>query len=89
MRQHKPEPKPEHRRFHRVRPSGPATAATIFADMKSPPIACKVVDISAGGACLEVHTSAPIPKRFILSHGGVRKSCVTVWLKGRRVGVTF
>jgi hypothetical protein len=80
----------EHRRFHRVRPSGlvPRTA-TMFADLKSPATACTVVDISAGGACLDVPGSAPIPRRFTLNHGGTRKSCYLVWQKGRRIGVAF
>jgi hypothetical protein len=80
----------ENRRFHRVRPSGLALKnGTIFTDLKSQPVACNIVDVSAGGACIEVHGSAPIPKRFILNHGGVRKSCYLVWQKGRRVGVSF
>lgn len=80
----------EHRRFHRVRPSGlvPKTA-TLFADLKSPATSCTVVDISAGGACLDVYGSAPIPRRFTLNHGGTKKSCFLVWQKGRRIGVAF
>jgi hypothetical protein len=80
----------EHRRFHRVRPSGlvPKTA-TMFADIKSPVTSCMVVDISAGGACLDVYGSAPIPRRFTLNHGRTKKSCYLVWQKGRRIGVSF
>lgn len=73
-----------------MRPSGLTPKnGTIFADLKSQPIACNIVDISAGGACIEVHGSAPIPKRFTLSHGSVKKSCYLVWQKGRRIGVAF
>jgi hypothetical protein len=80
----------ENRRFHRMRPSGLALkSGTIFADLKSQPIACNIVDVSAGGACIEVHGSASIPKRFILNHGGVKKTCYLVWQKGRRIGVSF
>jgi hypothetical protein len=50
---------------------------------------CNVVDISAGGACIEVHGIEAIPARFILHHGGVKKSCRIVWQKGRRIGVSF
>lgn len=64
-------------------------SGTIFADLKSAPNACSIVDISAGGACLEVHGNAAIPSRFILSHGGVKKACRVVWQKSRRVGVSF
>ena len=79
-----------HRRFHRIRPAGLVSkTGTIFADRKSAPNACSIVDISAGGACIEVHGSGAIPNRFILNHGGVQKTCRVVWQKFRRVGVTF
>ena len=80
----------EQRRFHRVRPAGLVPkSATIFADLKSPATACTVIDISAGGACLDVYGTAPIPRSFTLNHGGVKKSCYLVWQKGRRIGVAF
>ena len=80
----------ENRRFHRIAPSGlvPKTGV-IFVDLKSPATNCNVVDISAGGACIEVQGSDAIPRRFILNHGGCKKSCRVVWQKGRRVGVAF
>ena len=78
------------RRFHRLRPTGLiAKTATIFVDLKSPTTSCNIVDISAGGACIEVHGSGEIPKKFVLHHGGVRKNCNLVWQKGRRIGVAF
>jgi PilZ domain len=70
-------------------PNGPARAGSIFVDLKKPVIGCNVVDISAGGACIEVHGTEAIPARFILHHGGVKKSCRVVWQKGRRIGVSF
>jgi PilZ domain len=80
----------EHRRFHRVRPTGMMSkTATIFVDMKSPTIACRIVDLSAGGACIEVPGSGAIPQRFVLNHGGVKKNCHVVWQKGRRIGVAY
>ena len=80
----------EKRRFHRVRPTGMmAKAGTIFADLKSPATRCTIVDTSAGGACVEVLGSSPIPKYFVLHYGGVHKSCRVVWQSGRRVGVSF
>jgi hypothetical protein len=80
----------EKRRFHRVRPAGlvPRTGM-MFADLKSPASPCTVIDISAGGACLDVPGSAPIPRRFTLNHAGTKKSCYLVWQKGRRIGVSF
>jgi hypothetical protein len=61
----------------------------MFADLKSPATACTIIDISAGGACIEVHGAGTIPRRFTLNHGGTKKTCSIVWQKGRRIGVTF
>jgi hypothetical protein len=80
----------ENRRFHRMRPSGLVPrSGTIFADLKSQPVAVNIVDVSAGGACIDVHGNGPIPRRFVLNHGGVKKNCYLVWQKGRRIGVSF
>jgi len=61
----------------------------IIVDPKTPTIDCSILDLSAGGACLEVGGVAAIPKRFVLFHGGTKKSCNLVWQKGRRCGVSF
>ncbi len=80
----------ENRRFHRVRPAGlVAKTGIIFADLKGAPTVCTIVDLSAGGAWIDVHGGNAIPKRFTLNHGGVRKACLVMWQKGRRVGVSF
>lgn len=80
----------EHRRFLRVRPAGLVSrVAKIVGDPKVPVIDCNVVDLSAGGACLEVCGTAVIPKRFVLLHGGTKRSCTLVWQKGRRLGVKY
>ena len=62
---------------------------TIIVDPKKPVIACSVIDLSAGGACLEVDAHADIPKRFVFLHGGTKKKCSVVWQVGRRLGVSF
>jgi hypothetical protein len=80
----------EKRRFVRTRPSGLVSrAGTIIVDPKKPVIICHVVDMSAGGACLEVGGQAAIPRRFVLLHGGVKKKCSLIWQTGRRFGVSF
>lgn len=61
----------------------------MFADLKSPATACTIVDISAGGACIEVHGANIIPRKFTLNHGGTKKTCNVVWQRGRRIGVRF
>ena len=79
----------EHRRFARVRPSGLVPkAAKIIIDNKSPAIDCSVIDLSVGGACLDVG-NVTLPKRFVLLHGKTKKSCLVVWKAGRRLGVAF
>jgi hypothetical protein len=80
----------ENRRFARVRPTGLVSrAGTIIVDPKKPVIACSVIDLSAGGACLEINGQADIPKRFVFLHGGTKKKCSLVWQEGRRLGVSF
>jgi hypothetical protein len=64
-------------------------AAKIIVDTKTPIIECDVLDLSAGGACLEVRGQAAIPKRFVLFHAGTKKKCNLVWKVGNRVGVSF
>jgi len=80
----------ENRRFHRIRPTGlVAKTGMIFADLRDAPTPCTIVDLSAGGACIDVHGGDEIPKRFMLNHGGVKKTCLVMWQKGRRVGVCY
>jgi hypothetical protein len=80
----------ENRRFVRTRPMGLVSkAATIIVDPKKPVIACNVVDLSAGGACLEISGQTAVPRQFVLLHGGVKKKCRLIWQAGRRYGVSF
>jgi len=83
-------PSREHRRYARVRPSGLVPRnAKIIIDSKSPAIDCSVIDLSVGGACLDVAPQVAVPKRFVLLHGKTKKSCLVVWKSGRRLGVSF
>jgi len=79
------------RRTVRVSPSGLVSkAAKIFADQKGAPIIeCRVVDLSPGGACLELMGEIEIPPKFVFLHGGVKKRARLVWKKGYRFGVGF
>jgi proline racemase len=80
----------ENRRFIRVAPRGLVSrTATIIVDPGKPVIACSVIDLSAGGACLEVTGQAVIPKKFVLLHAGTKKKCSVVWQSGRRLGVSY
>ncbi|CAL8973185.1 hypothetical protein RHODGE_RHODGE_03448 [Rhodoplanes serenus] len=80
----------EKRRHMRVKPSGLVPkVGKIYVDAKSPTVDCQVIDISAGGACLYVQGTAPIPKRFVFLHGGAKKSSRLVWERGRKIGIQF
>ena len=47
-------PNSENRRFARVRPSGLVSKeGMIIVDPKKPALPCTVIDLSAGGACLQ------------------------------------
>ena len=83
------ETKPK-RLYQRVRPaSGEAAKAQIIVGPKAPVIACRLVDYSRGGACLEVSPTLALPERFELLHGGVKKKSRVVWRRGIRIGVAF
>lgn len=78
------------RRFSRVRPTGNVSSvAKLIVGPKAPVIDCRVVDYSAGGACLEIAGQIKLPSRFELLYGGTKKRCRVVWSAGRRVGVSF
>jgi PilZ domain-containing protein len=78
------------RRFSRVRPTGRISdAAKVIVGPKAPLIDCRVVDYSAGGACLEIWGQITLPNRFELLFGGTKKRCRVVWTAGRRLGVAF
>jgi hypothetical protein len=78
------------RRFARVRPTGCVSSAVkIQLDPKVPLIDGRLIDYSAGGACIEIPTGVDLPNRFEFFHGTTRKRCRLVWSRGRRVGVSF
>ncbi len=84
-----PEAKPP-RLYPRVRPTSPAASkAQIVVSPKLPAVACKLVDYSRGGACLEIFPMVALPDRIELIHGNVRKKSRIVWRRGIRIGVAF
>ncbi len=82
---------PPQKRVHaRVTPSGLVSrTAKIIVDPKKPAIDCTVIDLSAGGASLDVTDPDRLPARFVLLHGGTKKKCLVKWKTFRRVGVVF
>ena len=84
-----PDTKPQ-RLYQRVRPNNPGAArAQIIVGPKQPVLACRLIDYSRGGACLEVSATVQLPGRFELLHGGVKKKSRLVWRRGIRIGVAF
>jgi hypothetical protein len=63
--------------------------AQIIINPKLPVVACRLVDYSPGGACIEIFPMVPLPQRFELLHGNVRKKSRVVWRRGIRIGVAF
>jgi hypothetical protein len=76
------------RLYKRVRLTA-SNKAKIIAALKSPPVDCRIVDYSAGGACLEVFPMVMLPDRLEFVHGAVKKKCRVVWRRGIRIGVAF
>ncbi|MGB8398476.1 MAG: PilZ domain-containing protein [Bradyrhizobium sp.] len=78
------------RLYQRVKPAGLVSKkGQIIAAPKAPVIACAIVDYSPGGACLEIFPMVPVPERFELRHGSVKKKARVVWRRGIRIGVAF
>jgi hypothetical protein len=78
------------RRYPRVRPTNPAASkAQIIVGPKAPAVACRLIDYSRGGACLEVFPMVALPDRIELLHGNVKKKGRIVWRRGIRIGVAF
>jgi hypothetical protein len=82
--------KPESRVFVRLKPSGlMSKTGVLVLDKKQPAVPCNIVDISRGGACLQLPKPVQMPKRFVFVHAGVKKSCHLIWQKFDRIGVGF
>ena len=77
------------RLYKRIVPSGlMSKTGQIIVGPKLPVLTCRVVDYSAGGACLDIGPSA-VPDRFEFLYGGVKKKIRVVWRRGIRIGVAF
>jgi len=80
----------EQRRFVRVRPRGlVASRGAVVVDPRIPALACVVIDLSAGGACVDVSGQTAIPERVTFIHSGTKKPCRVVWRRGRRLGLQY
>ena len=78
------------RLYKRVAPSGQMSrTGQIIVGPRLPAMTCRVVDYSAGGACLDIYGLGAVPDRFEFHYGGVRKKIRVVWRRGIRIGVAF
>jgi hypothetical protein len=53
---------------------------------------CRMFDLSATGACLQLNAAEAMPENFILllSHDGkLRRQCAVVWRSKKQIGVEF
>jgi len=78
------------RRSSRVEPKGLVPrVGKILLGPKTMPIECLIVDLSAGGACLELRREQDLPKRFEFLHGSTKRFCTLAWMRGFRVGISY
>jgi hypothetical protein len=78
------------RRWFRSTPRGlVARTGRLLLGPKTVPIDCHVVDLSAGGACLELSKTYQLPSRFEFLHGSTRRFCTLAWTRGFRIGISF
>ncbi|MFZ1048223.1 MAG: PilZ domain-containing protein [Pseudolabrys sp.] len=78
------------RRWFRVSPRGLVPrVGRILLGPKTTPIDCHIVDLSAGGACLELPRACDLPKRFEFMHGSTRRFCTLAWSRGFRIGISY
>ncbi len=78
------------RRWSRFAPKGLVSRTakiSFFAGV--PSIDCRVIDLSAGGVCIELPSNYELPDQFELLHGGVRRPCRLAWKRGFRVGLEY
>jgi PilZ domain len=66
--------------------------ARVVWDGGSSPQDCRMLDVSAHGARLELESAATLPDKFmlLLSHdGGLRRQCSVIWRSESAVGIEF
>jgi hypothetical protein len=76
------------RRWIRIKPAGFAqrTGKLLFGENL---IECRIIDLSAGGACIELSQACNLPKQFEFINGRSRIICHVAWIRGCRVGIEY
>jgi hypothetical protein len=76
--------------WYRAAPTGSVTrAGKIFIGPESPMIDCRIINLSAGSACLELPKYYDMPKKFEFIYGSSRKVCYLAWYRGLRLGISY
>ena len=79
----------EGRKHKRRQYAAGACIASTDGSMKLP---CAIVDISSGGACLQLDRTDRVPGEFLLvlsANGSVRRLCRIAWRSQTQIGVRF
>jgi hypothetical protein len=65
------------------------SAKIIFSDRLSV-LDCRISNLSEGGACLQIASTASVPRTFALRLAGEpERVCQKVWTRDGRIGVRF
>ena len=69
----------------------PRMAVALAAELRteSGSTSCRLVDLSRGGACLEIDSPVLRGREIVLHRGAMQAKGVVVWLRGDRCGVRF
>jgi hypothetical protein len=76
----------------RLHPRAPTLqTGKVFTGDALPAIACEILNINEGGACILVPNAAEIPKTFtlLLDRTNTTHSCEMVWTARNRIGLAF
>jgi hypothetical protein len=76
------------RRWNRIKPSGQMQRNGKLL-LGQNLIDCRIVDVSAGGACIELAQPCSLPKHFEFINGRSRMVCRVAWIRGARVGIEY
>jgi hypothetical protein len=76
------------RRWTRIKPAGlmQRDGKLLLGDTL---IDCRILDLSAGGACIELLRTCTLPKHFEFINGRSRMVCRVAWMRGSRVGLEY
>jgi hypothetical protein len=78
------------RRWRRIRPQGSVPrVGKISLGPNVPFVDCRVIDLSAGGASLELQRHHDVPNKFEFIYGNAKRVCYLAWVRGLRIGISY